>query len=1482
VKKFLLIICLFVLSNIILPQTIVSTYDCSLEGVEINYFTKVEAPNIAEYSNMLLKVQTITIDINYEGNWPGEAKSAFDYAIKIWKYLINSSMPIKIKAKWTPLGESSGALAQTTTTSYKKNFQNAPLPDVNYPISLAEALSGSELNGSQDDEIEIEVNSDFADKWYYGIDGNTPEEKYDLVSVILHEFAHGLGISHSMNVSNNLGSWGQRYKNEDDRGYKQVFESFSQVTPNSSTIYKLTNTNTYPNPSDGLAGAIQSNNVYFDGPISKQINLNNLPKLYAPSPFDGGSSIAHLDEETFPAGNSNSLLSPQLGMAESIHSPGELGLALLQDLGWNVNRLITVLSPGPGMAYLPGQSETISWTDNIGGAIAIELLKKNIYGEYEFYSTIASHPSPKGEINTYNWIVPVAEGVFKIRMIDNTFSNEGFGLSYSFVISSQAQVATPIIYPPGDNYFSAQTITITCSTPGATIYYTDDNSEPSSENGTNGTEYTQPFIISTDKIIKAKAIKSGFPDSHTRTEIYLFGEQILPPSISPQSGTYLELTPITVSWPTDIECYYNYTENGSEPQDPSVSGYQLSANPRTFTFLANYTIKMKFRTRKNGTWGPLRYVQYAFLPAFRVAQVDDEIVGDNSFGRWNKWENNQWKDYPDIRFERPDQSIDWFLQAKQNYKDETTRKYNVWRKNSTQNFYVNHTQIQVDQNTSSVLAHFKETYDATVKNNLEGSLSVNSGNFYFKDPWYIDDDSDSKGDRNRGSNPLPVLMDFDTEPNITTDSDHKGVFLNQGYPNWTPPYYSVQAISPQDINLGGSIGTRRFWFQKWDGNNVQYEDDDALETGVVFTDEDAEAQAIFKGHLLSNETSGLSSNSQRKLVRDNSGYYHTAYTSLDHVWYTHSSTTDFGGSWIQDQAMFWELECKNPSIDVTGTTVALVTELDDGSGVYYVYLWESNTGQYTEIAEIDENYFGKAKPVVARTPKQIFIIYKRSASSPLKYRRMYYWNNQWNYYDAILPHSTSSSKNPTIYGNEQNDDVYIAWQEGDTKIKYLCLEWRNQTMTEGYYSEPSSGDGYTKNFSPSIININYIARIVWVGRRVSGGGGGPSKINGSQETEALMDVNQVIFKSPTSSRFWIFGADVNSPNINKVDNNTGYVFGWSQSYAGGLVNKFADQTLSTIKTIPNVSGRDIQISNGPGKSSMYSIVLNTDQSPYDLEKSQSFGSIQKTNSGLVISAGREGVVYKGEGQFYFTLGDITVNDEHINFVEIPDTLAIDSRGVLNSCLVTEPFSLNDNSDFTYGVQYGITDSTAAASTLDDDDFISFKIELIDASTGELIGSFDNVTYTKENLFQYDNISYRVNTEGIDSRTVKLRLNIDDNFSPGYSLSDKYSDETVLMKTNSREISFQGAMTVESYDLAQNYPNPFNPSTTIKYQIPEDGIVSLKIYDILGKEVKTLVNEQKPVGRYEVKFDATDLATGVYIYRLKVNDFVSVKKMVLMK
>ena len=95
------------------------------------------------------------------------------------------------------------------------------------------------------------------------------------------------------------------------------------------------------------------------------------------------------------------------------------------------------------------------------------------------------------------------------------------------------------------------------------------------------------------------------------------------------------------------------------------------------------------------------------------------------------------------------------------------------------------------------------------------------------------------------------------------------------------------------------------------------------------------------------------------------------------------------------------------------------------------------------------------------------------------------------------------------------------------------------------------------------------------------------------------------------------------------------------------------------------------------------------------------------------------------------------------------------------------------------------------------------------------------------------------------------------------------------------------ITVNQFNLGQNFPNPFNPTTTIKYQIPEVSFVTLKVYDMLGNEIETLVNEEKPVGAYEVEFNShsgevRNLPSGIYFYRLQAGYFIQTKKMVLLR
>ncbi|NNJ52265.1 MAG: T9SS type A sorting domain-containing protein, partial [Ignavibacteriaceae bacterium] len=90
------------------------------------------------------------------------------------------------------------------------------------------------------------------------------------------------------------------------------------------------------------------------------------------------------------------------------------------------------------------------------------------------------------------------------------------------------------------------------------------------------------------------------------------------------------------------------------------------------------------------------------------------------------------------------------------------------------------------------------------------------------------------------------------------------------------------------------------------------------------------------------------------------------------------------------------------------------------------------------------------------------------------------------------------------------------------------------------------------------------------------------------------------------------------------------------------------------------------------------------------------------------------------------------------------------------------------------------------------------------------------------------------------------------------------------------------LVIYNFMLNQNYPNPFNPVTTIRYELAEESIVTLTVYDVLGNEIEMLVNKEKPTGNYEVEFTGTGLPSGIFFYRLQTDSFVEMKKMILIK
>jgi hypothetical protein len=99
---------------------------------------------------------------------------------------------------------------------------------------------------------------------------------------------------------------------------------------------------------------------------------------------------------------------------------------------------------------------------------------------------------------------------------------------------------------------------------------------------------------------------------------------------------------------------------------------------------------------------------------------------------------------------------------------------------------------------------------------------------------------------------------------------------------------------------------------------------------------------------------------------------------------------------------------------------------------------------------------------------------------------------------------------------------------------------------------------------------------------------------------------------------------------------------------------------------------------------------------------------------------------------------------------------------------------------------------------------------------------------------------------------------------------------------SNEITVQAGLKPDVYNLSQNYPNPFNPVTTIDYQLPMNGFVTLEVYDLLGNRIASLVNEEKASGNYSVRFDAAALSSGVYFYKLSAGNFSAVKKLTVVK
>ena len=284
-------------------------------------------------------------------------------------------------------------------------------------------------------------------------------------------------------------------------------------------------------------------------------------------------------------------------------------------------------------------------------------------------------------------------------------------------------------------------------------------------------------------------------------------------------------------------------------------------------------------------------------------------------------------------------------------------------------------------------------------------------------------------------------------------------------------------------------------------------------------------------------------------------------------------------------------------------------------------------------------------------------------------------------------------------------------------------------------------------------------------------------------------------------------------------------------------------------------------------------IYNTNNSPLPTNKIMKIAIDKKQN--LFISSlpgiGNKGVLMRFDDTNWSTFYICDQPNYSVSGIEIDSSNNI-WLGIINTATIGVEFGGGlQKFDGTKWISYDIYNSDLPSNSVEDLALDNYE-NLWIATYGGGAAKFDR----KDKW-----ILYNQNNSGlpwIDVEKIIVDRNNNKWFGVQQSGLTVFNEEGVILSA----VVQKSNQVNNSFSLYQNYPNPFNPTTTISYQLPFNSHVTLKVYDILGKELTTLVNEEKAPGTYRINFNAKDISSGIYFYQLKVGNFIETKKMELIR